>query len=142
MLTARNTPPMRVFQRSETGSNATRGITLIALATAAALLWFATGDVKLAGWVLLGAGGALLTLAACAWLLVRLLTPLRRAAGGGGFAWRFGLGNIVRRRGATIAQVTALGLALLALLLVSVVREDLLSSWQKKLPAEDRKSVV
>src|SRR3546814_3906830 len=84
MLTARNTPPMRVFQRSETGSNATRGITLIALATAAALLWFATGDVKLAGWVLLGAGGALLTLAACAWLLVRLLTPLRRAAGGGG----------------------------------------------------------
>src|SRR3546814_5206295 len=33
-------------------------------------------------------------------------------------------------------QVTALGLALLALLLVSVVREDLLSSWQKKLPAD------
>lgn len=136
MLAARNTPPLRVFQRSETGSTATRGITLIAMATAAALLWFATGDVQLAGWVLAGAGGALLVLASCAWLLVRLLTPLRRATGGGGFAWRFGLGNIARRRGATIAQVTALGLALLALLLVSVVREDLLSSWQKKLPAD------
>lgn len=136
MLAAGNTPPLRVFQRSEGGSSASRGITAIAIATAAALLWFATGDVQLAGWVLAGAGGALLTLALCAWLLVRLLTPLRRAAGGGGFAWRFGLGNIVRRRGATIAQVTALGLALLALLLVSVVREDLLSSWQKKLPAD------
>lgn len=136
MLAAGNTPPLRVFQRSEGGSTATRGITLIALATAAALLWFATGDVQLAGWVLAGAGGALLVLASCAWLLVRLLTPLRRAAGSGGFAWRFGLGNIARRRGATIAQVTALGLALLALLLVSVVREDLLSSWQKKLPAD------
>ncbi|NGY06575.1 ABC transporter permease [Solimonas terrae] len=136
MLAARNTPPLRVFQRSESGSTATRAITLIAMATAAALLWLATGDVRLAGWVLAGAGGALLALASCAWLLVRLLTPLRRAAGGGGFAWRFGLGNIARRRGATIAQVTALGLALLALLLVSVVREDLLSSWQKKLPPD------
>src|SRR3546814_16090830 len=78
----------------------------------------------------------MMTLSACWGVLLRLLTPLRRAAGGCGFAWRFGLGNIVRRRGATIAQVTALGLALLALLLVSVVREDLLSSWQKKLPAD------
>jgi putative ABC transport system permease protein len=136
MLAARNTPPMRVFQRSETGSTATRGITLIAVTTAAALLWFATGDVRLAGWVLLGAGGTLLALALSAWLLVRALAPLRRAAGGRGFAWRFGLGNIARRRGATIAQVTALGLALLALLLVSVVREDLLSSWRRKLPPD------
>jgi putative ABC transport system permease protein len=136
MLAARNAPPLRVFQRGESGSAATRGIALIATATAAALLWFATGDVQLAAWVLAGAVGALLALAFCAWLLVRLLTPLRHAAAGRGFAWRFGLGNIARRRGATIAQVTALGLALLALLLVSVVREDLLSSWQKKLPAD------
>lgn len=136
MLAARNTPPMRVFQRAESGSTATRGITLIALATAAALLWFATGDVQLAAWVLAGAGATLIALALCAMLLVRLLAPLRRAGGRLGFAWRFGLGNIARRRGATIAQVTALGLALLALLLVSVVREDLLSSWRKKLPAD------
>ncbi|NKF21261.1 ABC transporter permease [Solimonas marina] len=135
MLAARNTPPLRVFQRTEAGSAATRSITVIALATSAALLWFATGDVTLAAWVLAGAAATLLALALTAWLLVRALTPLRRSAGGS-FAWRFGLGNIARRRGATIVQVTALGLALLALLLVSVVRTDLLSTWQKKLPAD------
>ncbi|MGH8444904.1 MAG: ABC transporter permease, partial [Solimonas sp.] len=136
MLAARNTPPLRVFQRSDEGTTATRAVTLIALATAAALLWFATGDVQLAAWVLAGAAATLAALAFAAWLLVRLLAPLRRATGGRGFAWRFGLGNIARRRTATIAQVTALGLALLSLLLVSVVREDLLASWQKKLPPD------
>ncbi|WP_028080991.1 ABC transporter permease [Solimonas soli] len=134
LLAARNTPPLRVFQRAEGGMPATRVVTLFALATSAALLWFATGDVQLAAWVLAGSAATLAALALAAWLLVRGLTPLRRRAGGGGFAWRFGLGNIARRRGATIAQVTALGLSLLALLLVSVVREDLLSTWRKKLP--------
>jgi putative ABC transport system permease protein len=65
--------------------------------------------------------------------LVLMLSPLKRAVG---TSWRFGLGNIARRRGATVAQVVALGLALLALLLVSVVRQDLLVSWQQKLPAD------
>ncbi|MFT4045644.1 MAG: ABC transporter permease [Solimonas sp.] len=135
LLAARNTPPLRVFQRTDGGSPATRAVTLAALATAAALLWFATGDVRLATFVLAGSAATLAALALAAWLLVRALTPLRRRAGGrGGFAWRFGLGNIARRRGATIAQVVALGLSLLALLLVSVVREDLLSSWRKRLP--------
>lgn len=136
MLAAVRTPPLRVFQRGETGSTATRAVTLAALGTAALLLWRATGDLRLAAWVLAGAAAALLALALGALLLVRALAPLRRAAGGRGFAWRFGLGNIARRRGATVAQVVALGLALLALLLVSVVREDLLSSWEKKLPAD------
>jgi len=136
MLAARNTPPLRVFQRSASGTAATRAITLAAIATAAALLWRATGDVQLAAYVLAGAGATLAALAFAAWLLVRLLTPLRRATGARGFAWRFGLGNIARRQGATVAQVVALGLALLALLLVSVVREDLLSSWRKKLPPD------
>jgi len=133
LLAARNTPPLRVFQRAEGGTPASRLVTLLALATSAALLWFATGDVRLAGLVLAGSAVTLAALAFAAWLLVRALTPLRQRSGSG-FAWRFGLGNIARRRGATIAQVTALGLSLLALLLVSVVREDLLSSWRKKLP--------
>ncbi len=136
LLGARNAPPLRVFQRGETGSLATRAITLIAIGTAGALLWLATGDLKLAGFVLGGAGGTLALLAFAAWALTRLLAPLRQAGGARGFAWRFGLANISRRRGATIAQVTALGLALLALLLVSVVRDDLLRSWQQRLPGD------
>lgn len=136
LLGARNAPPLRVFQRSETGSTATRSITLIALATAAALLWLATGDVKLAAVVLVGSGITLALLAFATAVLIRVLAPLRHSGGRRNFAWRFGLANIARRRVATIAQVSALGLALLALLLVSVVREDLLKSWQQRLPPD------
>lgn len=133
MLDARRTPPVRVFQRNVGASTLSRGVWLAAFAAAAALLWLATGDAQLALIVLGGAGAALLSLALLAALLVLALRPLR---GRVGMSWRFGLGNVARRRAATVAQVTALGLALLALLLVSVVRQDLLKSWQLKLPAD------
>ncbi len=133
LLAARRTPPLRVFQRAETGSTGSRAIWLAALGTAAALLWLATGDPKMAVAVLGGSAAALLVLAALAWVLVLALSPLKRAVG---MSWRFGLGNVARRRRATVAQVSALGLALMALLLVSVVRQDLLVSWQQKLPED------
>ncbi len=131
LLEARRTPPLRVFQRAETGSTGAKLAWLGAVGTAAALLWLATGDPKMATAVLGGSAVTLLVLAGFAWLLVLVLTHLKQAVG---VSWRFGLGNVARRRRATVAQVTALGLALLALLLVSVVRQDLLVSWQKKLP--------
>ncbi|HEY1077996.1 MAG TPA: FtsX-like permease family protein [Fontimonas sp.] len=133
MLEARRTPPMRVFQRNLESSSLSRGVWLAALGAGAGLLWMATGDAKLALIVLGGAGASLLLLALLGYLAVLALQPLRRRVG---MSWRFGLGNVARRRRATVAQITALGLALLALLLVSVVREDLLMSWQKKLPAD------
>lgn len=132
VLQARNTPPIRVFQR-DVAAGATRWVPLSAAAAVVTLLWWQTGDPKLAAYVLGGALGTCALLALLAWLLVRALAPLRRA---GGTAVRFGLGNIARRRGASVAQVVALGLALLALLLVSVVRSDLLSAWQNRLPPD------
>ncbi len=131
MLDARRTPPMRVFQRDLEHSSLSRGVWFAAFAAGAGLLWMATGDAKLALIVLGGSAASLLLLALLGYLVVLGLQPLRRRVG---MSWRFGLGNVARRRAATVAQVTALGLALMALLLVSVVREDLLMSWQKKLP--------
>ncbi|MFA5941848.1 MAG: FtsX-like permease family protein [Sinimarinibacterium sp.] len=133
MLDARRAPPLRVFQRNLDGFAGSRIVWLIAVAAGASLLWLATGDAQLALFVLGGAAATLLALALLATLLVLALRPLR---GRVGMSWRFGLGNVGRRRAATVAQVTTLGLALLALLLVSVVREDLLKSWQRKLPAD------
>jgi putative ABC transport system permease protein len=133
ILQARLALPMRVFQRDLEESSIARMISLIAAATVAALLWLQTGDPKLA---LMVAGGATVTvcvLALVAWLLVLGMAPLRRAVGA---SWRFGLGNISRRRGATIAQVVALGIALHALLMIGVVRQDLLATWQAKLPVD------
>jgi len=43
---------------------------------------------------------------------------------------RYGLANLSRRAGAGITQVSALGLGLMALLLLTFVRTDLLERWQ------------
>ncbi|SFF53018.1 putative ABC transport system permease protein [Fontimonas thermophila] len=133
MLDARRTLPLRVFQRDLAASPLSRSVWIAAFAAAAALLWLASADTRLVLIVLAGIGLSAVALALLAWLLVLALQPLRRRVG---ISWRFGLGNVARRRAASVAQVTALGLALLALLLVSVVREDLLRSWQRKLPAD------
>lgn len=133
ILAARNATPIRVFQREAVNHKLGWGISGAAAIGALALLWLQTGEPKLAAQVF---GGTLVTLgllAGLAWLLVLALAPLRHRVGA---SWRFGLGNISRRRGSTVAQVVALGLALHALLMVTVVRQDLLNSWQQRLPAD------
>jgi putative ABC transport system permease protein len=131
LLGALPTPPLRVFQRSADLPARLMPSLLLGGATVAAMLWLQAGDLRLAGYVLAGAALTALALASCALLLIRMLAPLRARAG---VAWRFGLGNLVRRRGAAVTQIVALGVAMLALLLVTVVREDLLASWQNRLP--------
>lgn len=131
-LAARRSSPMRVLQRADArgGSRAT-GV-VAALAAAALVAWHA-GDAKLAGLVIVGAAGAAVVLGLMAWVLVRLLGALRSR---GGTALRFGLANIARRRLASVGQAVALGLALLALLLVGIVRDDLLGAWEQRLPED------
>ncbi|MEK6806262.1 MAG: FtsX-like permease family protein [Pseudomonadota bacterium] len=130
VLQAGRAPPLRVFQRDETAMPRTRVALVCAVLTGAALLGWQTGDVNLSVTVLGGAAAALLLLALLAALLVRMLAPLRR---GTAAAWRLGLGNLARRRGGTIAQSAALGLCLLALLLLGISRNDLLEAWRGKL---------
>jgi putative ABC transport system permease protein len=132
ILQARTTAPIRVFQRDERIPGR-RGPALAAAAATLALLWLQTETWKAAAFVLGGAVAVAGVLALLAGLLVLALAPLKRAVG---TSWRFGLGNVARRRGSTVAQTVALGLALLALLLVSVVRQDLLSSWRTTLPPQ------
>jgi putative ABC transport system permease protein len=72
-------------------------------------------------------------LAVAGWLLVRLLTPLRRRAG---TAWRYGLANISRRGRESVVQIVAFGLGLMVLLLLALVRDDLLAEWKASLPAD------
>lgn len=130
VLAARRTPPLRVLAR-DLAPDASRAAPFAAVLAVAALLLVWLQSPQLALTVLLGAGAAAGVLALLAWLAVRALAPLRHRVGA---AWKFGLGNIARRQGATVAQVVALGLALLALLLITVVRQDLLTGWQRQLP--------
>jgi putative ABC transport system permease protein len=133
VLEARRVPPLRVLQRNLMETRRTRLVWGLAVASVLALLAWQTRDLQLALRVLGGALATLLVLGVMAWGLVVLLKPLQARVG---YSWRFGLGNIARRRGGSVAQVVALGLGLLALLLVTVVRQDLLDSWRSRLPSD------
>lgn len=132
VLQARKVAPIRVFQRDD-GNTGGALIAGVAVAATVGLLWWQAGDARLALWVLGGTLATCAVLALFALLLVAVLTPLRRA---GHTALRFGLGNVARRRGASVAQVVALGVALLALLLLAVVQNDLLDAWKQRIPKD------
>jgi putative ABC transport system permease protein len=64
-------------------------------------------------------------------LLVALAGRLR---GRVGVAWRFGVANLSRRRAESVVQLVAFGTGIMVLLLLSILRTDLNSDWQRTLP--------
>ena len=133
VLQLRNVPHNRVIRREQAAPQP------MALATyglgtgvfVALLLWQA-GDPKLA---LLTAGGFLAgfaVFALVAWLGLRLLRRSRNVFAHQG--WRFAVTSLQRRPGATVVQVVSLALGLMALLLLTVVRGDLVAAWERATP--------
>lgn len=134
LLRLREVPPLRVLRR-DLGPVDPHLLALYSpavLATAGLLVWQA-GEWRLAGYVGAGVAGAVVVLSLAAWGLVRALNLLR---GQVGVAWRFGLANIARRGPGSAVQVVALGLGLMALLVLTLVRTDLLTSWRSSLPPD------
>jgi putative ABC transport system permease protein len=67
-----------------------------------------------------------------AWGVIALVSLLR----GSGVSWRFGIANLRRRRLASILQVVALGIGIMALLTLTIIRSELLQLWQASLPPD------
>ena len=105
----------------------------VGLAGLAGLLWWKADSAVLGSAMLLGIAGTLAVLAALAYALIALVRRLRSRLQG---PWRYGLANVSRRPGASIAQIASLGLGLMVLMLLTFVRGDLLTRWQQALPAD------
>lgn len=134
LLRLREVPPLRVLRREAVPPRASARLTLGAAALALTLLAvLVTGEWRLVLWVLGGVAGGLLVLLAATLLLMQALRPLRRQAG---VAWRFGLANVLRRRELSVIQIASFGIGIMALLLLSVVRLDLLEGWRGNIPAD------
>ncbi|HMM76173.1 MAG TPA: FtsX-like permease family protein [Gammaproteobacteria bacterium] len=134
LLELREVPPVRIL-RAEIEPPRTRAAsTLLYAALALGLLapW-GSGDWRLTAWALAGFGATLAALALAGHGLLALVARLRRRVG---IAWRAGLANLVRRRRHSLWQIVALGLGVLALLLLGVLRGDLLAQWRATLPAD------
>ena len=125
-------PTLRVLRRElgvpkgMGGAGYLLGFSLIA----AMLLWQAN-DLKLGLYVLGGLIGGVLLFAGISLALLKLLGRLRR---GVGVAWRFGLASLHRRSSSGALLVVSLSAGIMALLLLTLVRGDLLQSWRSSLP--------
>ena len=131
VLALRRVSAMRVLRRDLGGGEPSAWLVAFAgFAGLAALLWWKAGSAELGGVILIGISATLAVLAAFAWGLIWLVRRLRSRLRG---SLRYGLANVSRRPGTSIAQVSALGLGLMALLLLTFVRTDLLDRWQLSL---------
>ena len=112
----------------------------LGLAVLAGLMFWVAGEVRLGAYVVAGFSTALLVFAVLARLAVRLASLLRGSArsrlGLGGIGWRYGLASLERRSVASVVQIVSLALAFMALLLLTVTRNDLMAAWQRAIPAD------
>ncbi len=111
-------------------------VALFGLITCLVLIAIAAQDWKLASWVALSFGLALTLFATVSWASLRLLNLVFSRWGAKSFALRFALTAQSRRAGFAVMQITALGIALMALLLILLLRQDLLAAWQGNIPVD------
>ena len=125
--------PIRLIRKEFEGINRSSiWVAICGLGTAATLIALAARDWKLAFWACLSFGGAMILFSGCAWLVLKLLTRIQTK----NFAIRFAITAQSRRSGFAVMQITSLGIALMALLMILLLRQDLLNTWQGNTPAD------
>ncbi len=141
LLQLKDIPHNRLL-RSDTGTP--RALTLatylLGLGMFGALLVWQAGDLLIG---LLSAAAfvaGLLLFAAAAWGAIACLRYAPPALERG--VWRLALADLRRRPAAAVTQVVALALGLMALLLLTVVRGDLLEAWKNTVPAGGPNQIV
>ena len=128
-----NVPPLRVLRRDLPRPRVGGVVAYVAGAATIALLIAWQAREAQAGLIMVaGVGGLIVAAALIAWLLLALLKRLPQR----GASWRFGLANLRRRALASSLQIGALALGLMALLLLTVVRGDLMRNWRANLPPD------
>lgn len=132
LLQLSRVPPLRALRRDLGPPRASAALAVLCAGGALALLVFwQAGDPELAWKLLAGVVGALAALVMSVLVLVR---AAGRLAGRSRGVWRLGLAGLTRRPTGAVLQIAGFGLGILALLLLSVVRVDLLRTWRESLP--------
>jgi putative ABC transport system permease protein len=134
LLRLRGVPTLRVL-RSDVAVAEPSSLLAYALGLGvlSGLIVWQAGDLKLGAMSLGGFAAALGVAALAGYGLIRALSRLRSGSSG---PWRYGLANLRRRTGSSLVQVMALGVGIMAMLLLTVVRSDLIVKWQKSMPAD------
>ena len=133
LLQLSKVPTLRVLRRELGAPQASLlGGYFIGLLMLGGLVLLVAGDLRLGGMAAAGFTLAALVFWGLARLAVNLLAGVRQL---GGFGWRQGLANLGRHSSASTLQIAALAIGLMAILLMTVTRAELVSAWQKAAPA-------
>lgn len=129
----RDVPTLRVLRR-DLGDRARRGyVNGLAWLALAGLLYWQVSDATVALYGIAGFAAASVLALAFGWLMLQML---RRLPWQPGLGWRYGLANLQRRQGLTLIQILSLSLGLMALLVLTLVRADLLQAWRQSVPGD------
>ncbi|MFA5370567.1 MAG: FtsX-like permease family protein [Sideroxydans sp.] len=134
LLQLRKVSPLRVLRR-ELGLPQASGWLIYGLAVAvlAGLFLWHAGSLKLGLAVL---GGLLVGMLLFGWLAWITVHGLARFSNRLPARWRHAFNNLARHGRSSAVQVVAFSLGGMALLVLTLVRGDLLQSWQGKLPSD------
>ncbi len=133
----RAVPPLRVL-RKDIGlpsGRVTLGYLLGFAGFFALLLWSAK-DLRVGAMTAGGFALGVVVFAGAAWFVLKGLAPLRPLTGQLGISWRFAVAAVQRRPVATVVQLVALAVGIMALLLLTVTRTDLVDAWRKAAPPD------
>jgi putative ABC transport system permease protein len=135
ILQLRNVPHNRVIRGEDAPPKASTLATyLLGTGIFVALLLWQAKDLTLGGLTALGFLGGFGAFALVTWGALKALRHVK-----GMFnhqSWRFAVNGLQRRPGSTIMQVVALSLGMMALLLLTVIRGDLVNAWMQATPAD------
>lgn len=135
ILQLRNVPHSRVIRGEDAPPKAATLATYVfGTAIFVALLLWQARDLTLGGLTAAGFLGGFGIFAFASWIALRGLRHVK-----GLFAhqsWRFAVTGLQRRPGSTIMQVVALSLGMMALLLLTVIRGDLVNAWMQATPPD------
>ena len=147
ILQLKNVSTLRVLRREFVAQDSTllRLLSRYALGLIAllALMFWVAGEKSLGAYVAGGFSAAMILFALLARLAIRALAHWRGIGqntqgklASAGIGWRYGLASLERRAGTSVLQIVALALGFMALLLLTVTRNDLLDAWQRATPAQ------
>lgn len=127
-------PTLRVMRR-ELGppqASSLGGYALGLVLLAGLIIWVA-GDIRLGAYAV---GGFVVALGSFGVIARLIIVAIARLRGGAGFGWRQGLASLTRHAASSAVQIVALAIGLMAMLLLTVIRAELLDAWQQSVPAD------
>jgi putative ABC transport system permease protein len=133
----RAVPPLRVLRKDIGLPTGRSGLGyLVGLVGFLGLLMWSADDLKVGSVTAGGFAGGLVVFALAAWGVLALLAPLRGLTGRLGISWRFAIAAVQRRPAATVVQLVSLAVGIMALLLLTVTRTDLVNAWRSAAPPD------